>query len=434
MQRLWRDGVQGLRNATPRGRSTGYTAHRRGGPGRAGPAAGRGRRSSRAAGRRRARGAASARRRCPRSLVTQAIEPTEPLGFSRVAQQHLAARLQLGDGLGLGEPAAVVVLDRDRRARRRRSGPAATATRARPAGWRPRQRNCSRGVGAQHAGQQAGLGQHLEAVADAEHRAARIGVRRAPPSSPATAPPARRGAGSRRRRSRRARAPRRRPRRSASACHSAHRLARPSLDGAQRVAVVARPREDDDADPGHAPTSSTSYCSISGFESTFSAISPAIRRTCSGVAAVDLEVEHLARADVRRGVAEPGQRPAHRLALRIEDAVARSHHHGHLHCHSHPLQVVLERLADEPLVGLDVAALRALDDLGRQLAARAASCPSRASPGGRARTACRTTAGGCRARSRRPARTATSPASAPRRPAPARRSGRCRTRSWCRPG
>ena len=88
--------------------------------------------------------------------------------------------------------------------------------------------------------------------------------------------------------------------------------------------------------------------------------------------------------DVRLGPAEgPARPPAARRCSRLRQAAPR-------------LQVLL-------------------GGPGRHLAAaargRAPSCPSRASPGSRARTACRSSAGSCRPRSRRPARSATSPAS-----------------------
>ena len=56
----------------------------------------------------------------------------------------------------------------------------------------------------------------------------------------------------------------------------------------------------------------------------------------------------------------------------------------------------------------------ALDHFGRHASGRARSCPSPAFPGSRARTACRSSAGWCRPRSRRPARSARNPASASR--------------------
>ena len=66
------------------------------------------------------------------------------------------------------------------------------------------------GVLLQRAGQQARLGEHLEAVADADDRAAGGGELARPRPSPARSGRSRRCAGSRRGRSRRARRPRRR--------------------------------------------------------------------------------------------------------------------------------------------------------------------------------------------------------------------------------
>ena len=82
MQRLWRDGIQGLRNATPRGRSTGYTAT--GWRARSSMPCSRTRPSVEpSSGSTACSGCGISAATLPRSLVTQAIEPTEPLGFSR---------------------------------------------------------------------------------------------------------------------------------------------------------------------------------------------------------------------------------------------------------------------------------------------------------------------------------------------------------------
>ena len=109
------------------------------------------------------------------------------------------------------------------------------------------------GVGTKDARQQAGLGEHLEAVADAEDRAARVGVG-----------PDR---GHRRRERRQRTAPEvvaeREPARDdhgvgvaqvVVAVPDPHRLGSDQLQGPKRVAVVARAGEDEHADPGHVPT------------------------------------------------------------------------------------------------------------------------------------------------------------------------------------
>ena len=60
--------------------------------------------------------------------------------------------------------------------------------------------------------------------------------------------------------------------------------------------------------------------SITGLDSSFSAISCTSAQPLVGELAVDLELEALALADVADpGEAEPGQRAVHGLALRVED-------------------------------------------------------------------------------------------------------------------
>ena len=239
------------------------------------PAAARGRRSSRAAGRPRARGAASGRRRCRRSLVTPAIELDRAVGVLAVAQQHLAARVQLGDGLGLGE-----------RSSRRGASSGSTARRRRPApGSHGDSRSTTqvgilapelqRGVGAQHAGQQPASVSTWKPLQMPSTGRPRAGVRRAPPPSPATsdasAPGAQvvavgeaagheHGVGAAQ---------------VGVAVPQRDRLARPS----SRRRASRRGRRTTRGTPRRRPgvtrpPSSTSYSSISGFDSTCSAISP----------------------------------------------------------------------------------------------------------------------------------------------------------------
>ena len=73
-------------------------------------------------------------------------------------------------------------------------------------------------------------------------------------------------------------------------------------------------------------------------------------------------------------------------------------------------EVVVERDPGEPLERLDVARARPVDDVGGQLRARAASCPSPATRSSRGRTACRRRAVDRPARTRRRARSGRSPA------------------------
>ena len=74
------------------------------------------------------------------------------------------------------------------------------------------------GIAHQRAGQQAGLGQNLEAVADAQHQAAAGGKPLAPPASPAKNAQWRRCAGNRRRQTRREPEPHPLPARSSESC------------------------------------------------------------------------------------------------------------------------------------------------------------------------------------------------------------------------
>ena len=99
------------------------------------------------------------------------------------------------------------------------------------------------------------------------------------------------------------------------------RLVAADPDRALGVDVVERAREGDDADLHAAGLhAETSKFSITGLESSVSAIC----RTCSSTSSVtspdELELEPLALADVgHAGEAEPGQRAEDGLALRVED-------------------------------------------------------------------------------------------------------------------
>ena len=100
-----------------------------------------------------------------------------------------------------------------------------------------------------------------------------------------------------------------------------HRLVPGQPDRAPGVDVVERAGEGDDPDL-HRDCSSTctSKSSITGLDSSFSAISCELREPLLGDLAVHLELEALALADVADPLeAEPGQRTVHGLALRVED-------------------------------------------------------------------------------------------------------------------
>ena len=170
----------------------------------------------------------------------------------RVAQHDLAVRLQLVEH-GVGRPvAARRVLGRDGEpvARRARARPRRAALTTSSSTWRQTKR--SDVFGSSAPGSSAGLAQHLEAVADAEHRARRGGRSGRPPPSPARSARSRRRAGSRRRRSRRGRSPRRRP----AGRGRGARGSRPPPRGAPACSastVVAGAREPDDAELHAAP-------------------------------------------------------------------------------------------------------------------------------------------------------------------------------------
>ncbi len=99
----------------------------------------------------------------------------DPLTFARIAERDPAFALEAVERLGVGEIVAVVVGDRDRD---RLAGTIA-AGEDRLAGA-DGQRHVAAdeiepGVAHQRARQQTDLGQHLETVADAEHRHAALG-------------------------------------------------------------------------------------------------------------------------------------------------------------------------------------------------------------------------------------------------------------------
>ena len=92
------------------------------------------------------------------------------VGVVAVAQQHLAAGLQLGHLRRVGEPATVVVLHRDRQHRRRSEQPGQPGRLTLDRERHVVAPELEAGIRPQHTRHQAGLGQHLEAVADAQHR------------------------------------------------------------------------------------------------------------------------------------------------------------------------------------------------------------------------------------------------------------------------
>ena len=141
------------------------------------------------------------------------------------------------------------------------------------------------------------------------------------------------------------------------------------------------------------------------------------------------------RGRARRPRSRAPAAPARPPALRVEDALLRADQDARAITRAVRSSQALERLAGDPLVGLDVLAraCSATTSSGSSRR-RAASCPSRSRRPSRARTACRRTAGRGPARSRRRARSARSRASAPRRRGRSRRRRRGRTRTSCRRG
>ena len=205
--------------------------------------------SGRSRPRRRARGAASGRPRCRAALEMPAMSRYEPLGLSpEVAGDDAALALEPVEGALVGDEAALAVLQRDddllalrrtRWSRRWRCARPAAAGRG---------RRSAVVVADQRAGQQVRLAQHLEAVADAEHRQPAVG---APSTSElhhrARTGRSRRSAGSRRRRSRRGgrrrrrRAGRRRACQSATASPPASRTARAASLSSSEPGKVTTP-------------------------------------------------------------------------------------------------------------------------------------------------------------------------------------------------
>ena len=372
---------------------------------------------SRAAGRPRARDAASGPSRCPRSFTTPATSAIEPFGFSVVAEDDLAVRLELGEQLVVGEAAALAVLDGDVEplpglaagevnggvgpldAQPRRRGRRTRATRsgaARRAGGRPRR----------------GSGSRCRSRARARPR--RRSRRRRP--SPARSGRSRRSGGSRRTRSRPAarprptsgssvlararRAPARRrarraPRRRRGRRSTRGRRRRRSSDGLAS-AHFARARSRSSRSAGWRAAARTSARPRRG-------PAPGRRRPTS-------------RSTTRPTRASPTAKPSWRSELSTASPCG-SRMPGFGRTSTVALiasttcgvgEVVVERDAGQPLERLDVARAGAGDDVVGQLRARGRSCPSRAPRSSRARTACRRTAAGRPARTRRRARSARS--------------------------
>ncbi len=257
-------------------------------------------------------------------------------------------------------------------------------------------------------------------------RARRRGRTRSPPPSPARSARSRRPAGSRRRRSRRARRSRRRPCRSRSPCHSS------SASPTRRAACSAstssqRAGELKDAEL-HRAVGSVRRLIVSAVEQLdLVVLDQRVREQLLAHRlqlrrVLHVELDQAADVHVRHArEAERRQRALDGLALRVEDARLRADQHAG--AHQSPaggaVEPRLERLAGDPLVRLDVARARARDDVVAGSPAPAGACPSRCPRPSRARTACRSSAGRCPARSRRRASSARSRASAPRRRAPA---------------
>ena len=144
-----------------------------------------------------------------------------PLGFSHVAHDDAVFGPEPRERLGVAHVVALEVVDRDaqhvaRPSARLVSTERVLSTRSSTVSHT----NLRPGVLLQRAGQQPGLGEHLEAVADADDRPAGGRELGAPRPSPARTGRSRRCAGSRRARTRRARPPRRRRARCASPCQS----------------------------------------------------------------------------------------------------------------------------------------------------------------------------------------------------------------------
>ena len=272
----------------------------------------------------------------------------------------------------------------------------------------------------QRARQQARLGQHLEAVADAEHRAAvggealdRVHHRREAGDRPGPqvvtvgeAPGNDDGVDAVERSARRARR-----------CSAVAPSADERLDD---VVLAVRAREDDDRRSAASRRAgsagrldvATSARSMTGLASSRSHISLDAsprrrpRRRPRARSGSTLPTWTLAHA----GEAERRERPLDRLALGIGDpleaadldATAKFTRRHFATPHQSE-----KRQPGDPLVGGDVALTRRRDDLGAGSAAAPTPCPSRCAPPSRAPAACRTTAATSPAPRRPPARTAT---------------------------
>ena len=179
-------------------------------------------------------------------------------------------------------------------------------------------------VADQRAGQQVGLAQDLEAVADAEHRHPACRRPRSPRSSPARTGRSLRSGGSRRTRSRPGRTTASTPWRSWSPCQSATASWPPKR--------TARWASTSSSEPGKVTTptftaSSTRVVLDVDLEVLDHRVGEQrlghlgdLGEQVVGDLAVDLELEPLALADVGHPCeAQAGQGAEHRLALRVED-------------------------------------------------------------------------------------------------------------------
>ena len=184
----------------------------------------------------------------PASLRMPAMLARRAVDLAGIAEGDPAFALEPVERLGVGLVIAVMMGDRDDDllARLVAGGEGRLAV-------LDRQRHVAAdeadaGVAHQRAGQQPRLGQDLEAVADAEHGDAALRRRPSPRASPAIAPPSRRSADSRHRKSRPGRAIRSSPSGSSLSRCQTIAGARPR-DQPQRlgqVAIAIGAREDDD--------------------------------------------------------------------------------------------------------------------------------------------------------------------------------------------
>ena len=352
----------------------------------------------------------------PASLQTPATSPHRAVRVLRVAEDDLAGRLELGEQLRRRRTSTLAVLHGDRQllpqlaARRERRLRPLDAHADVPAHERERR------VRAQHARQQAGLAEDLEAVADPEHRARRRPRTRATASmhrgeagdraaaevvavrEPAGEHDGAVSAGSSSLRVPDAAARRRRARRAPRAA------SRSSFE----------PGKDDHGDPR--PTRSRRSADLD-----LVALDQRVREQLLAHP-LDLGPRLVRRRSRRPRGRRPGPRARRRRRSRAGaassrtaspcgsrmPAFGRTRTVAFTRARPRVGEVVVERDPGQPLERLDVARPRAGDDVVGQLRARGRSCPSRASRSSRGRTACRTTAAGRRARTRRPARSGTS--------------------------